>query len=60
MSDTFYREPVNAVTSFVDASNVYGSDDRSAAALRAGKGGLLVNKCNNVLKNLYLLLYTYY
>ena len=38
---TFQREQTNAITSFVDASNVYGSSDDETAGLRenGGAGG---------------------
>ena len=32
------RQQLNAITAFIDASNVYGSDDERAAALRANDG----------------------
>lgn len=35
------RSQINAVTSYIDASNVYGSDAARATALRTGVGGLL-------------------
>ena len=35
------RNQINKLTSFIDASTVYGSDDKSAAGLRLGVGGLL-------------------
>ena len=35
------REQMNDITSFIDASNVYGSDDDRAAALRTFKNGEL-------------------
>ncbi|HKB03908.1 MAG TPA: peroxidase family protein [Gemmataceae bacterium] len=35
------REVVNSITSYIDASNVYGSDTVRAAALRTGVGGKL-------------------
>ncbi len=41
MVTTTVREQFNAITAFVDASNVYGSDDDTAGALRANVGGLL-------------------
>ena len=36
-----WREQVNSVTSYLDASQVYGSDDERAAALRTFEGGKL-------------------
>ena len=35
------REQMNQITSFLDASNVYGSSDSRAQSLRQGSGGLL-------------------
>lgn len=35
------RQQINAITAYIDASNVYGSDILRAEALRAGVGGLL-------------------
>ncbi len=35
------RQQINQITSFIDASNVYGSDPQRASALRLGVGGLL-------------------
>lgn len=35
------RQQITQVTSFIDASNVYGSDEERAAALRTFKGGKL-------------------
>lgn len=36
-----YREQQNQITAFIDASNVYGSDDCRAAELRTFEGGQL-------------------
>ncbi len=36
-----YREQMNGITAFIDASNVYGSDDETAAMLRTFEGGKL-------------------
>lgn len=35
------RQQINQITSFIDASNVYGSDEDRALALRVGTGGLM-------------------
>lgn len=43
------REQFNAITSWVDASNVYGSDPVRAAALRSGEGGKLKTSPGNML-----------
>src|SRR5687767_898966 len=45
------RTPVNEVTSFIDASNVYGSDAVRAAALRTdgGLGAKLLTSAGNLL-----------
>jgi hypothetical protein len=45
------RTPVNEVTSYIDASNVYGSDLARAAALRTsgGSGAKLLTSANNLL-----------
>ena len=45
------REQINGITAFVDASNVYGSDDDSATALRGSDGKLLVDEHNLLPKN---------
>ncbi|WP_017326727.1 peroxidase family protein [Synechococcus sp. PCC 7336] len=39
--ETTPRENINEITHFIDGSNVYGSEDERAEALRAGSGGLL-------------------
>ena len=36
------REQMNAITAFVDASNVYGSDEETSALLRSFSGGKLL------------------
>lgn len=38
---TVPREQVNAITSWLDGSNVYGSDDATAKSLRTLRGGLM-------------------
>ena len=35
------REQMNAITAFIDGSNIYGSDDVTAALVRQGSGGQL-------------------
>jgi peroxidase len=42
-------QDVNAVTSYLDLSQVYGSTDAMAAALRTGSGGLLKTSAGNML-----------
>ena len=63
------RQQINGITSFVDASNVYGSDDETAAALRSFVDGKLLVDENNLLpyvdgnffinKNAFSLTYLY-
>lgn len=43
------RQQINQITSFLDGSNVYGSDDVRAEALRLGEGGLLKTGENGLL-----------
>lgn len=43
------REVTNIVTSYIDASNVYGSDPVRAAALRTFEGGKLKTSAGNLL-----------
>ncbi|NIP84036.1 MAG: hypothetical protein GTO03_00130, partial [Planctomycetales bacterium] len=40
--DQGVAQQVNSISSYIDASNVYGSDDARAASLRAGYGGFLL------------------
>lgn len=44
-----WREQINSVTSFIDASNVYGSDAARAAELRTFSGGRLVTSADGLL-----------
>ncbi len=44
-----WREQINSVTSFIDASNVYGSDSMRANALRTGVSGRLVTTASGLL-----------
>jgi peroxidase len=43
------REVVNSITSYIDASNVYGSDPTRAAALRTFEGGKLTTSQDGLL-----------
>jgi len=43
------RQQINGITSYIDASNVYGSDTLRAAALRSGQGGRMLTSAGNLL-----------
>ncbi len=43
------RQQVNVITSFIDSSNVYGSDAHRANGLRAGVGGRLATSAGDLL-----------
>ena len=43
------RQQENSLTSYIDGSNVYGSDASTAAALRQGYGGRLLTSAGNLL-----------
>lgn len=43
------RQQLNTITSYIDGSNVYGSDDVRAAALRTFEGGKLKTSDDNLL-----------
>jgi hypothetical protein len=47
-----WREQINSVTSYIDASNVYGSDAARAAALRTFVDGKLVTSAGGLLPGL--------
>ena len=42
LDDNGVAQQINQITSFIDASNVYGSDNERAENLRAGLGGFLL------------------
>ena len=48
-SEGLPRQQINEVTAFIDASQVYGSDETRAAELRLGVGGLLKTSAGNLL-----------
>ncbi|XP_071090170.1 salivary peroxidase/catechol oxidase-like [Haliotis cracherodii] len=43
-----YREQVNGATAFADASNVYGTNEKDADALRTFTGGMLKTRQNDM------------
>ena len=43
------RQQINSITSYIDASMVYGSDAARATALREGSGGRLATSAGNML-----------
>lgn len=43
------RQQTNAITAYIDGSNVYGSDQHTADALRSGVGGKLLTSAGNLL-----------
>lgn len=49
VDESVRREVVNIVTSYIDASNVYGSDVARSNALRSGIGGKLLTSAGNLL-----------
>jgi len=51
LDDNGVRQQINQITSYIDASNVYGSDDGKAEGLRALQGGFLIT--SDGVNNLY-------
>ena len=49
VDDSNPRQQVNDITAFIDGSNVYGSDDETAASLRSFEGGRLRTSDGNLL-----------
>jgi len=49
ISTSYPRQQLNAITHYIDASNVYGSDFERAAALRTNNGGALKVSSGNML-----------